>query len=130
MPLVGQRIDRKFVAGDALTWDEDVLNVPNPVVIEEAIIAFFAQRASIAIVWKHITVTPTASGEVSDTGTTGTGHLIFRLSGVETALIGANWRDFIIRVKLTDTSEFTVDAGDIRGEKADVWPVQSSDPTS
>jgi len=128
MPNVGVRLDRQHVEGDFVVIEYDVTGVPAGTLIADAIIAFFAKRGSTALVWVYIDATDQPAGQVTDTGADTIGHLIFRLTDTQSALLETTWRDYTVRVKLDDGAEYTIESGDIRGEPGPVAPVQASAP--
>ncbi len=128
MANVGVILDRLHVEGDDVVMEYNVPLVPNGTLIDEALIAFFPKNDADSIVWVFIDTSVQPAGQVDDQGAGGTGHLIFRVSGAESTILEDKWRDFVCRVKLDDGAEYTIESGDIRGERGKTAPVQGSPP--
>lgn len=128
MANVGVILDRLHVEGDDVVIEYDVPNVPPGTTLTEALMAFFPKNTADSIAWVFIDLTLQAAGQITDAGAGGTGHLIFRVTGAESTLLETKWRDYVCRVKLSDGAEYTIESGDIRGEKGFAAPVQASAP--
>ena len=125
---VGVVLDRLHAEGDEVVIEYDVTNIPAGTLLQDAIVGFWKKGASSALVWIYITPTPNAAGQITDTGGSSTGHMIFRMTGAESALLEDKWRDYVVRVQLDDGAEYTIESGDIRGESSPQAPVQASAP--
>jgi hypothetical protein len=76
-----------FVAGDDLDVRRTVTGVPAGQTLTKAWLTFKTNRFDTdvnALLQKTITSAPTSSGQITDTGGSGTGVILFQLTNVET----------------------------------------------
>jgi len=76
-----------FVAGDALDVNRTVTDIPTGRTLTKAWLTFKRNRYqsdSDALLQKTITPSQTSSGQITDTGSSGTGQVTFQLSSAET----------------------------------------------
>lgn len=118
LPQYRQRI-ANFVCGDSLRIDRTVRGIPSGVTISKSYFTVKTNQTDVdasAVLQLSVTSTLTSSGQVTDTGSDGTGAVRFTLSPANTLLLTPSTSYYFdIQLVLSDSGLYTISKGTIKG---------------
>ena len=102
-----------FVQGDTLDIKRNITNLSGVGTIAEAWLSVKQYATDVANIFqKHITITPSTDGEITDTGGSGTGIVVFHLSAADTSLLLDQVKYvYDIQVKMSGQGIYTPERG-------------------
>ena len=118
LPQYRQKI-RDFVCGDSLRIDRTVRGIPSTLTITKSWFTVKTNATDVdasAVLQLSVTSTLTSSGQVTDTGSDGTGAVRFTVAPSQTLLLTPNISYYFdIQILLSDSGLYTISKGSIKG---------------
>ncbi len=118
LPQYRQKI-RDFVCGDSLRIDRTVRGIPSTLTITKSWFTVKTNATDVdasAVLQLSVTSTLTSSGQVTDTGSDGTGAVRFTVAPSQTLLLTPGFSYYFdIQILLSDSGLYTISKGSIKG---------------